>query len=141
MTALDALRAAGLQVRAEGEYLKVRGQLSDELKGLALANKPQILADLVEEQAVVALYSCPRCHVMDYCPVGNGKRRCLRCGQVYRDSHDVVAVAVHLEQVDDAGHRAWRLVGLNGRSPGLFATAAGAREWAAAHGIVVEDRP
>lgn len=128
MTTLDTLRAAGLKVRAEGDELVLRGRLTVELKALALVNKPQILTDLAEEAALVAFYSCPRCHVMDYCPVGDGRRRCLHCGQVFRDSRDAVSalemtrdsassasarppgapngVGVHLEQVDDGDLRA-----------------------------------
>lgn len=49
MTTLDTLRVAGLAVRADGGELVIRGPLSDELKTLAQANKPQILADLAEE--------------------------------------------------------------------------------------------
>ncbi len=80
MTTLDTLRVAGLAVRADGGELVIRGPLSDELKTLAQANKPQILADLAEEADLIAFH-CQACNfTTPNHPWPGQARRCIRCG-------------------------------------------------------------
>jgi hypothetical protein len=71
------LRAAGLQVYADGEELVVRGSLPPYLRELAIAHKPQVMADLAEEAAL----TCPpgADHFPNH-PWPGRPIRCVRCG-------------------------------------------------------------
>jgi hypothetical protein len=79
---LEQLRAAGLEVSRAGDKVRVRGGLPDDLRALAVAARAQLLADLAEEAAESHLY-CPRCRMLDYVPLGSGRRRCFQCGEVW----------------------------------------------------------
>lgn len=80
MTTLDTLRAAGLRIRVDGENLKVRGPLTDELRALALAHKPEIMADLAEEANLIAFH-CQGCRfVTPNHPWPSQLHRCIRGG-------------------------------------------------------------
>ena len=78
---LSRLRQAGIRVSADTDELVLRGRPTRELVELARAHKRQLLVDLAEEQAITDFYKCPHCGVLDYEPLGGGRRRCYACGQ------------------------------------------------------------
>ncbi len=83
MSALAELRGQGFKVSASGDgriALSPGPSLTPDLISYARLHKPEILADLAEEEVEVAAgLRCPRCRQLDYRPLGGGRRRCLRC--------------------------------------------------------------
>ena len=81
---MERLRRAGLQVSSRGDKLVLRGQpLAPELVALARRHKAELLADLEEDAVVHETFKCPGCGILDYEPLGNGRRRCYGCGHVW----------------------------------------------------------
>jgi len=101
VSVLGELRSLGVGVRrGVGGKLRLSGLPFAELEELAFAyspRKPELLQELTEQEAASEFfYACPRCHRLDYQPLGNDRRRCLYCGHVYHDAGDELALSRNL---------------------------------------------